>query len=95
MQSLAPTVARLGIRETFQQMVQQESIKRPFKGIGAVVIGAGPSHALYFSCYEYLKETLVQKSATAKYHTLIYGNKKFTKLLSLVEKKKFLSTYKQ
>lgn len=26
------------------------------RGIGAVVIGAGPAHALYFSTYEYTKE---------------------------------------
>lgn len=73
MQSLAPAAGKYGIRATFLQMIQQESIRRPFKGMGAVVIGAGPSHALYFSCYEYLKDTMVQKTTTARYHTLIYG----------------------
>lgn len=31
---------------------------RPFRGIGAVVAGAGPAHAFYFATYEYAKETL-------------------------------------
>jgi solute carrier family 25 (mitochondrial iron transporter), member 28/37 len=28
------------------------------RGIGAVVLGAGPAHALYFSTYEFTKEKL-------------------------------------
>lgn len=29
---------------------------RPVRGMGAVVAGAGPAHALYFATYEYSKE---------------------------------------
>ena len=29
-----------------------------FRGIGVVATGAGPAHALYFSCYEYAKQGL-------------------------------------
>ena len=29
-----------------------------FRGMGVVATGAGPAHALYFSCYEYAKNAL-------------------------------------
>ena len=29
-----------------------------FRGMGVVATGAGPAHALYFSCYEYAKQGL-------------------------------------
>jgi len=57
MQSLSSTTSyRIG--EVLQRMVSQEGILRPVRGVGAVVLGAGPAHALYFSCYEYLKENM-------------------------------------
>lgn len=31
---------------------------RPFRGVGAVVAGAGPAHALYFATYEKSKERM-------------------------------------
>ena len=33
---------------------------RPLRGASAVVIGAGPAHALYFSSYEFTKEKLAK-----------------------------------
>lgn len=30
------------------------------RGIGAVVLGAGPAHAFYFSTYEFTKEKLTE-----------------------------------
>lgn len=33
---------------------------RPVRGMGAVVAGAGPAHALYFATYEYSKEVSQQ-----------------------------------
>lgn len=33
---------------------------RPMRGIGAVVLGAGPAHAFYFSTYEFTKEKLTE-----------------------------------
>ncbi|XP_014254203.1 mitoferrin-1 [Cimex lectularius] len=41
--------------------MMQEGLFRPIKGIHVVVMGAGPAHALYFSSYEYLKETFISK----------------------------------
>lgn len=35
---------------------------RPLRGVGAVVLGAGPAHALYFSSYEYSKEVFAKMS---------------------------------
>lgn len=47
----------LGIRQVMFRMVTQEGVLRPVRGIQAVVAGAGPAHALYFSSYEYLKHS--------------------------------------
>lgn len=35
-------------------------INRPLRGVGAVVLGAGPAHAFYFGTYEYTKEHLAK-----------------------------------
>lgn len=61
MQSLSGTSSYRGIGEVLQRMVAQEGILRPVRGMGAVVLGAGPAHALYFSCYEYLKDNLTHQ----------------------------------
>lgn len=58
MQSLLPTFSGQTLVSTFKNMVQQEGLGRPFRGIGVVVAGAGPAHAFYFATYEYSKETL-------------------------------------
>ncbi|KAK4311313.1 hypothetical protein Pmani_017171 [Petrolisthes manimaculis] len=57
MQSLAPSpdAAYRSIREGLMKMVNSEGIMRPLGGVSAVVIGAGPAHALYFSAYEGIK----------------------------------------
>ncbi|EFA10359.2 mitoferrin-1 [Tribolium castaneum] len=72
MQSLS-AAGREGIVDTFLKMVRHEGLFRPVRGMSAMVVGAGPSHALYFSCYEYLKNTLIKHTTTARYHTVIYG----------------------
>lgn len=33
---------------------------RPVRGMGAVVLGAGPAHACYFGTYEHTKELLAK-----------------------------------
>ncbi|XP_068223408.1 mitoferrin-1-like [Palaemon carinicauda] len=57
MQSLAPSpeAAYKSIREGLVKMVNSEGIMRPLGGVNAVIIGAGPAHALYFSAYEGIK----------------------------------------
>nr|CAH7743822.1 unnamed protein product [Callosobruchus chinensis] len=72
MQSLTASGTE-GIGETFLRMVRHEGLLRPVRGMSAMILGAGPSHALYFSSYEYLKNTFTQYTNSARYHTLIYG----------------------
>lgn len=58
MQSLSH--ATTTISGVLKEMIKQEGIFRPFRGASAVVIGAGPAHALYFSSYEFTKERLAK-----------------------------------
>ncbi|CRK88035.1 CLUMA_CG001821, isoform A [Clunio marinus] len=58
MQSLSHANETIG--HVFKEMVRQEGITRPLRGIGAVVLGAGPAHAFYFSTYEFTKEKLTE-----------------------------------
>lgn len=64
MQSLSPVHSGLTVYQTLSHMVSKEGILRPIRGMGAVVLGAGPAHAFYFGTYEYTKEkmSLVSKS---------------------------------
>ncbi|XP_071521243.1 mitoferrin-1-like [Panulirus ornatus] len=59
MQSLAPSpeAAYRTIREGLVKMMNSEGILRPMGGVNAVIIGAGPAHAFYFSAYEGIKLT--------------------------------------
>lgn len=60
MQSLAPNPqARYrGVADGLRKMISREGIFRPVRGMGIMVLGAGPAHALYFSCYEKMKRFL-------------------------------------
>uniref|UniRef100_A0A023GEK6 Putative solute carrier family 25 member 37 n=1 Tax=Amblyomma triste TaxID=251400 RepID=A0A023GEK6_AMBTT len=60
MQSLRPSPGGRysSIPDAFYKMVRHEGALRPVRGMSAVVIGAGPAHALYFSCYEKLKRSI-------------------------------------
>lgn len=73
MQSLAPAAVREGIGETFFRMIRTEGLLRPVRGISAMIVGAGPSHALYFSSYEYVKDTLKRTPGTSNHHIAIHG----------------------
>ncbi|XP_051157389.1 mitoferrin-1-like [Leptopilina boulardi] len=55
------------------RMVRQEGVLRPFRGVGVMVAGAGPAHALYFSCYEFLKNTMLSYNIATHFNPLIYG----------------------
>lgn len=60
MQSLAPSPqARYrSVLDGLSKMIAKEGLSRPVRGMGVMVLGAGPAHALYFSCYEKMKRTL-------------------------------------
>lgn len=57
MQSLKPhPKARYrNIPEAFSKMMRHEGVLRPVRGMPAVMLAAGPAHALHFSCYEKAK----------------------------------------
>jgi solute carrier family 25 iron transporter 28/37 len=44
-----------GIWHAMREMMVNEGIFRPVRGMHVVAIAAGPAHALYFSCYERMK----------------------------------------
>ena len=47
-------------------MIFKEPLKNSFKGIGAVITGAGPAHAMYFASYELIKVKLSSESIGLK-----------------------------
>jgi len=57
MQSLKPNPKAVyrTVPEALYKMVRHEGLFRPIRGVSAVISGAGPAHALYFSCYEKMK----------------------------------------
>lgn len=62
-----------GVREVLSRMVRQEGVLRPIRGIGAMVAGAGPAHALYFSCYEFIKDKMISSTTPTQFNHLVYG----------------------
>ena len=60
-----------GVMRSFVQIATTESPRRLFRGIGVVATGAGPAHALYFSCYEFTKKFL---SGNSRSNVLAQGN---------------------
>jgi len=57
MQSLSCSKQRsLSMRQMMRTIVQEEGILRPWKGMSAMALGAGPAHAMYFTCLEVGKE---------------------------------------
>lgn len=69
MQSLTPMAGQSqSVRGVLSQMVRVEGISRMVRGMGPVLCGAGPAHALYFSCYEAVKGTLTHKNQFLNNH---------------------------
>ena len=50
-----PNARYTGIMDAMVKIVKTEGALRPVRGMGVVAFGAGPAHALYFSCYEFIK----------------------------------------
>jgi len=70
MQSLTPSphAKYKSIPDALYKMVRHEGILRPVRGMSAVVGGAGPAHALYFSCYEKMKLMLMSSTHHGHHH---------------------------
>lgn len=62
-----------GIGTVLVRMIRQEGFLRPIRGVGAMVAGAGPAHALYFSCYEFLKDKFMSSKPHSQFNHLVYG----------------------
>lgn len=45
-----------GMAHAVSSMLRTEGVGSFYRGIGAVAIGAGPAHALYFGSYEYIRD---------------------------------------
>jgi hypothetical protein len=50
-----PNANYRGIFDGLVKIVQIEGVFRPVRGMSVVAFGAGPAHALYFTCYEFIK----------------------------------------
>ena len=71
MQAMNPnTSARYsGIVQALRSIVVKEGYGRAWHGMPAVVVGAGPAHAMYFACYEKLKWILSERKQSSVYAT--------------------------
>ena len=60
MQSILPqeTCRYKGVTDAFRTISKTEGNLRFVRGLPVVIAGAGPAHALYFSCYETMKRKL-------------------------------------
>ena len=60
MQSLKPNPNAVykGIFDGFRRMTLNEGRFTLFRGMNVVICGAAPAHALYFSCYEFVRQSL-------------------------------------
>ena len=61
MQALGPTGQGLhaaGVFRAVRVILLREGVGGLFRGIGAMALGAGPAHAVYFTTYEVAKEGL-------------------------------------
>ncbi|KAG9510529.1 Mitoferrin-1, partial [Fragariocoptes setiger] len=79
MQSIRPQKAYSTISGTLRKIIQTEGIARPFRGMTAVVSGAGPAHALYFACYENIKFRILSSTTSS---TIMPGHHNFKKSLA-------------
>uniref|UniRef100_A0A8C0ASZ8 Mitoferrin-1 n=1 Tax=Buteo japonicus TaxID=224669 RepID=A0A8C0ASZ8_9AVES len=46
------------VYEALKKIVLTEGFWRPLRGINVTMLGAGPAHAMYFACYEKMKNHL-------------------------------------
>lgn len=68
-----PNASYRSVPEALYKMVRYEGIFRPIKGVSAVVCSAGPAHALYYSCYEKMKDVISGTTDSYKQTHLAHG----------------------
>jgi solute carrier family 25 iron transporter 28/37 len=67
-----PQAVYNGIVHAIQRIRTTEGAQAMWRGISSMVIGAGPSHALYFATYEHCKE-LFGGNSTDEHHFIATG----------------------
>ncbi len=67
-----PNANYRNLADALYRIVRYEGIRRTVRGLSAVVIGAGPAHALYFACYEKVKASL-NTAAPPSLHHIVPG----------------------
>ncbi|CAH9121093.1 unnamed protein product [Cuscuta epithymum] len=50
-------IKSVGVRQALQSILKSDGVRGLYRGIGAMGLGAGPAHAVYFSVYELCKES--------------------------------------
>lgn len=53
-------IKSVSVRQAFRSIIQSEGPSALYRGIGAMGLGAGPAHAVYFSVYETCKKRFSQ-----------------------------------
>lgn len=74
MQSIKPQIAHPSLSNSLRYLIKNERL-RTFRGMGVVIAGAGPAHALYFTCYENCKLVFLNDnkiSSAARHHNQTY-----------------------
>ena len=67
-----PNASYRNIMHAFRTIAAREGLYTSFRGINAVAAGAGPAHALYFSCYESMKK-LFGSTKTSGHNPVAHG----------------------
>ncbi|KAK6621969.1 hypothetical protein RUM44_001776 [Polyplax serrata] len=52
-----------GVLTTLKDMIKEEGILRPMRGVGVIAATAGPAHGIYFASYEFVKGQMSKKSS--------------------------------
>ena len=83
MQSLVPDPKAnyRNVPDALVKIFHQEGLKNTVRGINALVVGAGPAHALYFACYEKLKRVF-----SGGRHSNHIANGKYVELVQVTNK---------
>lgn len=74
----ASTKSNNSLVASIKHISSSEGLKSLWKGISAVIIGAGPAHAVYFGVYEFFKNNLIDNhnhNSTNKFDSLLYYGK--------------------
>ncbi|KAL3850569.1 hypothetical protein ACJIZ3_012451 [Penstemon smallii] len=50
-------IKSVGVNQALQSILKNDGVKGLYRGIGAMGLGAGPAHAVYFSVYEFCKKS--------------------------------------